>query len=138
MTAHEHVAALRGAGRTVRFAEARIEVDRHVDRAALGGQATDEKGGRQEATRELGHHAFGQRESPAGGVPGGFERRGAGPVSTTRQPRGPGGTGAERARRGSADEPAEQRVAVEAGAHIQSIAPSEETSAAVRVSPMSP
>ena len=99
---------------TVGGSGTRIEIDDSLDRTALGGQATDEEGGRQEATRELGHHAFGQRQSPAGGLPGGFERRGAGTVSTIDEASPPRGADAERARAGSADETAEERVAVEA------------------------
>ena len=52
--------------------------------------------------------------------------------------RGTSRTHGERARVPAADEPTEDRRPVEAGKHIQSIAPSEATRAAVRVSPRSP
>ena len=81
--ANESSGAVLGAQRIAGGSGARIELDDRFDRTAVGGQATDEKGGRQEATREFGHHAFGQRELPAGGLPGGFECRGGRSVSTS-------------------------------------------------------
>ena len=102
-------------------------------------QAAHEQRCGQEATRELGHHALGERQLA--------RRRHS---SRFRASRCRVGTGAVRCRPtcvgptrnvpacGPPTSRPNSGSPSKCGAHIQSIAPSDETSAAVRVSPMSP
>ena len=129
----------RPAGGSVALSEARLEVDLGVHRAVLRHETPDEQGGREQRPRDLGDHSFGQLQSPVVDLPRGLEHGGLGSVATTDQ--------GSVARRPDAELTGSRRrpptcpkigSPSNRGTHIQSMEPSDDTSAAVRVSPMSP
>ena len=66
--------AVRGAGWAATLAEAGIELDLRLERAALRGQATDQQCSGQQLAGDLGHHALGEDQAAAIGLPDGLQR----------------------------------------------------------------
>ena len=79
--AHDDVAAVLDARRPVVFAEAGIELDHGVNRAAGGGESAHQQAGRQQPAADVGDHPLGQGELPARRVPGCLKGGGVGSVA---------------------------------------------------------
>jgi hypothetical protein len=113
--AHDDVAAVLDARRPVVLAEAGIELDHGVNRAAGGGESAHQQAGRQQPAADVGDHPLGQGELPARRVPGCLKGGGVGSVAAGDDRGRSGRAHAEGARRRPADQAAEHGLAVEAG-----------------------
>jgi hypothetical protein len=113
--AHHVWAAAADPGPAVALSEAGIELDDGVDGSALGRQAAHQQRCRQQVPGDLGHHRLGEGESAAADRPGRLQCRGAVPVAAIDDPGRPRGPDPEPSGRRSADKPAEDGLAVEAG-----------------------
>jgi hypothetical protein len=114
-TADEDLAAALSARRAVVCAQAGVELDDRLDRAAARAESTDEQGGGKQPAGDFADHALGQSEAPAGGIPGRFDGGRAGAVAAGADRRRVDRAESEGAGGWSADEPTEDGLAVEAG-----------------------
>jgi hypothetical protein len=111
----DDLAPVLAAGLPATRTQSRVEQQRRLDGAGVGGESAHEQGRREETAGDLAHHRLGQRERPAGGLPGGLQRRRARAVAAGVDDRRAGRAEPEAAGFGSADEAAEDRLTVEAG-----------------------
>ncbi len=109
-----------------------------MDRPTSRGEPADEHGAGQEAARDLGNEAVRQLELTAFDSPRRGQRHGVRPVGAAHHLRIFVGTDREPAGLVTADEAPDRGGSSKRVTHHQSIEPSGATSAAERVSPMSP
>jgi hypothetical protein len=97
------------------LSEAGIELDHHVDGAALSRKPLDPKRCRQQAPSNFGHHRLGQDEPAAADRPGRLQGGTVIPVTALDDRGGRERPDPERPRRRPTNHPAEYRLPVKAG-----------------------